>query len=354
MTYQRRTALTALLSGAGLLAAGRLARAQSAAGKIVFAYPSDGLSMLPFYIAKDKGFFTEEKVTVDLVRVGAGNFFPALFSGQADVVFSSLIDPITLRQKGQDVIGIGLFARNSWTQFVFSKKLADAKGITSASPLAQKVAAVKGARIAVSGQGAGTDNLLRISLYKFGMDYKDLTVTYIKQGDAVLTALLNNQIDGFIHASPYYEMAIEKGAAIMLIDFAKGEVKEANYVQTALTSTGKIIAAKKAELIKFMRAADRGLTFVVAPEHREEVLTLASKYLTGGKSTNDQMRPYVEEVIANGQFPKSTLVEESDFDAGKNFRNTLLKLENQPPLTLSFREVVNTELATEAAQGLTR
>lgn len=335
-----------------LMLAGQAVGVGAQTDKIVFAYPSTSLTMLPFYVAQEKGMYREAGVDIDFVRVGAGNFYPALFSGQADVVHSNLVDPMTLRQKGQDVVAIGLFGYNFSTQFVLSKKIADSKGITSASPMRDKVAALKGARIAASGQGAGTDQQLRFLLALYGLDYqKDVHVTFIREGSAVLTALLNNQIDGFVHVTPFYEMAIEKGAAIMLANFAKGEVKEADgYIQGALVSSNKVIGAKKAGLTKFLRGTTRGMEFILDPKNRDEAVAIAAKYVTDGKSSNAEMKPFVETMIADGQVPRNTMIEEKHFNVSRDFRNALLKIEGQPLLEFSYRDVVNPELAAEAAK----
>ncbi|MGE5509651.1 MAG: ABC transporter substrate-binding protein [Bacteroidota bacterium] len=318
--------------------------------KVVFAYPSTSLTMLPFYVAQEKSMYRDAGVEVDFVRVGAGNFYPALFSGQADVVHSNLVDPMTLRQKGQDVVAIGLFGYNFSTQFVLSKKFADSKGITSASPMAEKIAALKGARIAASGQGAGTDQQIRFLAALYGLDYqKDLRVTFIREGNAALTALLNGQIDGFVHVTPFYEMAIEKGAAIMLANFAKGEVKEADgYIQSGLISTSKVVGAKRDRLVKFLRGTTRGMEFILEPKNRDEVAAIAAKYVTDGKSSSAEMLPFLDAMIANGQVPKNALIEEKHFNVSRDFRNALLKIEGQPLLEYSYKDIVIPDLATEA------
>jgi NitT/TauT family transport system substrate-binding protein len=338
----------AVLAIAGLVLAPPSARAQLE--KVVFAYPSTSLAMLPFYVAQEKGMYRDAGVEIEFVRVGAGNFYPALFSGQADVVHSNLVDPMTLRQKGQDVVAIGLFGYNFSTQLVLSKKMADAKGITTASPMPEKIAAIKGARIAASGQGAGTDQQIRFLASLYGLDYqKDLRVTFIREGNAVLTALLNDQIDGFVHVSPFYEMAIERGAAIMLANFAKGEVKEADgYIQAALNTTGKVMSAKRERLVKFLRGTTRGMQFIHDPKNRDEIMTIAAKYVTDGKSPSDEFRPFVEAMLADGQVPKNTLIEERHFNVSRDFRNAVLKSEGQPPLEFSYRDIVNPDLANEA------
>lgn len=306
--------------------------------------------MLPFYVAQEKGMYKDENIEVEFVRVGAGNFYPALLSGQADVVHSNIVDPMTLRQKGQDVAAIGLFSYNFTTQLVLSTKYAKAKGVTTASPLKDKVLALKGARVAATGQGAGTDQQLRFLAALYGFDFqKDMHVTYIREGAAAVAALTNGQIDAFIHVTPFYEMAIERGAAIMLVNFARGEVPEADgYVQCALVSTSKIIAAKKDRLVKFLRATKKAMAFIHDQARREEVVSIAAKYITDGKSSNAEMRPFVEEMLADKQVPTTVVLDEKRFNVSRDFRNALLKIEKQPLLDFKYADIVNNDLAIEA------
>ena len=71
-----------LMAGLLCLATVEQSCSRSEAPKLTIDHPSESLAFLPFYVARDKQFFQKAGVSVDLITVGASNFYPALFSGQ--------------------------------------------------------------------------------------------------------------------------------------------------------------------------------------------------------------------------------------------------------------------------------
>ena len=333
------------------------ATAAPALPKLSIAHPSESLAFLPFYVARDKGFFAKAGVDVELMKVGASNFYPALFSGQADTVHSNMSAPLTLRQRGQNVIAIGAFGLNFQTEFVLSKKVADKAGINAATPLAKKLAVLKGKTIAVTGQGAGTDQELRFLLSKAGLDYqRDLNVTFIPEGGTDLAALAGGRIDGFIHNAPWYQLAIARGDAIMFVDFGAGQVPEANgYLQSIVTTTPKILAAKRPELVKMMTGLALALRYIHQPQNLAEVVAIGQKYVSGGKDikgmTAPELTAYLKTLIATNQIPATPALEEKNFTVSRAFDNYLRKVGHQPEANYSYADMVDASIVADAMKA---
>lgn len=325
--------------------------------KLVVAHPSESLAFLPFYVARDKQFFDKAGVSVDLITVGASNFYPALFSGQTDVVHSNFSMPMTLRQRGQTVTSIGVFGINFQTQFVINKKLADSAGINANTPLADKLKVLKGKTIAVTGQGAGTDLQLRFLLSKAGLNYqKDVTVTFIPEGGTDLIALANKQIDGFIHNAPWYQIAISRGDAAMFVDFSSGQVPEANgYLQNVITTTSKVIASKRDALVKMLTGLTWAMRYIHQTENLAEVVRITQKYFGGNKAaqgTNSQdMQSYIKRLIGANQIPMSPVLDPKNFSISQSFDNYVRKIQKQPELTYSYAQMVDSSLADQAVKA---
>jgi len=60
------------------------AQSKSAGGKIIIGVPTTSMSMLPVFLAQDKGFFREEGIEPQLVYVGGRLQVPALAAGEVD------------------------------------------------------------------------------------------------------------------------------------------------------------------------------------------------------------------------------------------------------------------------------
>ncbi len=322
--------------------------------KLIVAHPSESLAFLPFYVARDKQFFDKAGVSVDLITVGASNFYPALFSGQTDAVHSNLSMPMTLRQRGQTVTTIGVFGVNFQTQFVISRRLAESAGIKANTPLLDKLKALKGRTIAVTGQGAGTDQQLRFLLSKAGLDYqKDVNVTFIPEGGTDLIALANRQIDGFIHNAPWYQIAISRGDAIMFVDFGSGQVAEANgYLQNVITTTPRVIASKRDALVKMLTGLTWAMRYIHQTENMAEVVRIAQKNVGGNKATQGtstvEMQGYITKLITNNQIPTSPVLDVRNFTVSQSFDNYLRKIQKQPELTYTYGQMVDASLADQA------
>jgi len=325
--------------------------------KLVVAHPSESLAFLPFYVAREKQFFDKAGVSVDLITVGASNFYPALFSGQTDAVHSNLSMPMTLRQRGQTVTTIGAFGMNFQTQFVISKKLAESAGINANTPLSDKLKVLKGKTIAVTGQGAGTDQQLRFLLSKAGLDYqKDVNVTFIPEGSTDLIALANRKIDGFIHNAPWYQISIARGDAVMFVDFGSGQVAEANgYMQNVITTTPKVIASKREALVKMLTGLTWAMRYIHQPENLAEVVRIAQKNVGGNKTSQGtnpaDMQGYITKLIANNQIPASPVLDAKNFSISQNFDNYLRKIQKLPELTYSYAQMVDASLADQAVRA---
>jgi NitT/TauT family transport system substrate-binding protein len=357
--WTTRAALIFLAACAALLCGekGQSADAQANLPQLVVAHPSESLAFLPFYVARDKSFFDQSGVSVSLVTVGASNFYPALFSGETDAVHSNMSMPMTLRQRGQTVTTIGAFGLNFQTEFVISKKLADKAGITAQTPLADKLKILKGKTIAVTGQGAGTDQELRFLLAKAGLDYqKDVNVTYIPEGSTDLIALASGQIDGFIHNAPWYQISIARGDAIMFVDFGSGEVPEANgYLQSVITTTPQVIAKKRGALVKMMTGLTLAMRYIHQPKNLAEVIAIAQKDVGGAKSTQGataaDMQSDLKHLIATNQIPSSPVLAERNFIISRDFDNYLRRVQNQAPLAYSYRDMVDPSIAAEGVKA---
>ena len=345
---------------AGLLALSGCAGSNTAAApkdqdqisKLVFAHPSVSLSLLPMYVAEDKGYFTDSRVNVEFIATGASNFYPALFSGDADIVHSNITDPMTLRGKGQDVMAVGTFGLGYNTNLVFSKTLATKDGITATSPLLDKIRALKGTTISVTGQGAGTDTQLRYLLGLAGLDYnKDLTVTYIKDGGAALAAFESGQIDGFIHNSPWYLIPVEKKEGILLANFSGGEVEAAaGYLQAALVTTPAEIKNNATAIQKFLTALTRAMQYIRDSKNLADVTAIAQKYLAGTNEADTRLA--IQALLRNGQIPDSTVITKAMYEKSIAFNNALNKLSNLPPVNYEYSEIVDPTLANKALESV--
>jgi NitT/TauT family transport system substrate-binding protein len=127
------------------------------------AMPSTTQAVLPFTIARDKGYYRAEGLDVELILMSAPNASRALLSGDVAVA---------------TVGGAGLppVLRGSPMKFLFTTYNRAMFWLYAKSEI-RDVKGLKGKRVGVSGIGSGPDSLLREILRQNGLDgNRDVTI----------------------------------------------------------------------------------------------------------------------------------------------------------------------------------
>ncbi|WP_171075127.1 ABC transporter substrate-binding protein [Nonomuraea basaltis] len=181
------------------------------------------------YVAQDDGMFAEEGLTVEIVEVESGNdSVAALASGQAQYADVGFEDLAELSQAGDDSVIMAHDILNRVTlTLVMRKEVAERKNVTAASPLKDRLSALKGLKIGITSPGSPTDTYMRYYLASVGLDpERDVEIVPLGGGSALLAALEKGQIDAYHLSPPTPYVAAEKGFGVVLIDGPKGEVPE--------------------------------------------------------------------------------------------------------------------------------
>lgn len=202
--------------------------AQGPTGRIslTLAQATDSIIHGPLYIARAKHYFEDEGLDVNLVITGgAANAVAAVLSGSAQVCSAGLSDDINAAMHGRSLIAFATLTHRDPDNIVMAKRVAEAKGITTATPLAAKIASLKGLRIGISSVGAIPDQVLRWLLTSHGINPdREVQTVPVHDPATALSALAHGEIDAFAFGPPAPEAAVQAGTAIVLVDLAHGEV----------------------------------------------------------------------------------------------------------------------------------
>ena len=247
------TLLLCLASAAGALA-------QDGKAIVRLHIPGYSPNSLPFQIADDQGFYREQGITVETLRMKTGAGVQALLGGSADV---TQILGLTLRgaiSKGAPVKIVMVFNDRVLYRLLARKNIA-------------KVAELKARIIASTTPGASNDVLLKRVLEKQGLHpLKDLTIVYIGESTTLYQALLRGSVDAAVLNPPYNLLAKEAGFRD-LAEFAD----EVGALQGGV-AMGESFLKSRPELARgFIRATWRGLNFFRG--NRAGTLPIIAKYM---------------------------------------------------------------------------
>lgn len=210
------------------------------------------LAEAPYYVARDKDYFAQERIKVEesVVR-SAQDVLSMLATGKLDVSIGAVSTAFfNAQSQGLDlraVAPLGIQAApEAYTHIVVRKDLWDARTVTSGKDL-------KGRKVAVI-RNSIPEYLLVIMLEKYGMSLPDVDEISIGFPE-MLIALKNKAIDAAILPDPFAATAIAGGDAVLLTPEAQTGVGD---LSTMIFFSGELMRRRPAVAIRFLRAVLRG------------------------------------------------------------------------------------------------
>jgi NitT/TauT family transport system substrate-binding protein len=264
-------------------------KAKPEMSRLNIGLPVPSFSLLPNWVADQKGFFKEEGITdVKILAFrGDADVVQALAAGSVDLNVASLTGLLNTITAGQKFRGI-------WAGYnmpLFS---------WYAQPKYKSIAEIKGGRFGVSKYGAMTDFLTRYALRKAGLDpEKDVNILQVGTDAQQLSALLSGQLDCTLLSLSSY-VAAEKG---MVKVMTQKDVAP-DYPTHVVFAKEEFIAKNPNTLKGYLRATGKAMEWIKA--NPEDAAVLANKQL---KISVDHCRKGVDD-YRDGWFPDGRLPQE--------------------------------------------
>lgn len=225
-SLRRRLILAAALgaSTAGLARAADPA-ANLAPDRVTFATASVTMLYLPIYVADVMGYFAQQRIDAEITTFQSGTTaFAAVLGGSANIYLGAPSTAISAIDRGSDAMIIGAVLTEFALDLVLSKEMAAKKGITASSTLEQRLGALRGLRIGVTGPGSGTHQIAQYVLKLAKLDpERDATIVFVGSGPEMMTTMLAGRTDAVVSANPNSDLAVVRfGAVIMFHGAAAG------------------------------------------------------------------------------------------------------------------------------------
>lgn len=224
------------------------------------AVPTLSMVVIAFTAAKEKGYYQEEGLDVNLVVMRDTLGISALIGGNADFAsmsgagLTAILGGMPLR-----------FAFSSFNRPMFW---------LYAKPELQDIKALKGKRVGVTGLGSGPDNLLRETLKRNGLEGgKDVTILALGLPSTVATALRAGTIDaGTI--SPPFNFVVKDAGFRELVSFLKEDFIE---LQGSVLAHERLLQSDPSTVEKFVRGTVKGLRY--ARENKAGTIPILLRYM---------------------------------------------------------------------------
>jgi NitT/TauT family transport system substrate-binding protein len=248
--------------------------AKAEARTVNVAVPTLSMVVIAFTAAKERGYYQEEGLDVNLVVMRDTLGISALIGGNAD--FASMSGA------GFTAILGGVPLRFMYTSFFRPMFWLYAK------PEFQEVKALKGKKIGVTGLGSGPDNLLRETLKRNGLEGgRDATILALGLPSTVATALRAGTVDAGTISPPFNFMVKEAGFR-ELVSYLKEDFVE---LQGSILAHERILQSDPTLVEKFVRGTLKGLRY--ARENKAGTIPILLRYM---KLKEDLAGQYYDQV----------------------------------------------------------
>jgi NitT/TauT family transport system substrate-binding protein len=226
--------------------------------KIHVAIPAVTPAVTTFAVAKDKGYYREEGLDVELVVMPSAVGTQALIGG--NVKFSTVggasLPPIL---RGAPIrFLLASFSRPMFWLF--------------AKPEIRSVADLKGKKVGISSLGSGPDSLLRDVLKKQGIE-RDVLILPVGSGTARFYALQAGSVDAAMLSIPAIFMAQDAGYR-ELVSFVDQDIVE---LQGSILAPVQLLESEPALAEKFVRGSLKG--FIAFRDNRAATIQILTRFL---------------------------------------------------------------------------
>jgi|SRR5579885_1965946 len=197
-----------------------LAGAARAADKVVMAIPNKALSLAPLFLAIDGGAMKTHGVDMQMVQLTGGPPVNAALLG-GNVQYATMADDALMELAPTGKVICVYTYTNSFTQNLqVRNSILAARKVGLGQPWQDRVRGLKGFTMGVLALGGSSDLAGRWLWHEAGLDAaKDLTSLRIGAVPAMIAALKQGTIDGFVGSSPAREIVEGGGFGAAIVRF---------------------------------------------------------------------------------------------------------------------------------------
>lgn len=246
-----------------------------------------------FFIAKEKGFFADEKIDAELIEfINSADGLAALRAGKIDVGAFGTVAPLVHIAQGADLRIIGGVMGEDAAIITRPENAASVKS----------VADLKGKKVATIRLATG-DAVLRGALEKAGLSWKkDLQVFELKSPPAVIEAVKSGEVDAGVIWGPLDITAEKSGLAVVI----RSRSLSPGHPCCRLTVAKDTLDKNPDLWVRFLRAFLRAQKF--AADNHQETIDIILKYV---KLDSDTIRKaYYEGYLDQASDPNKAGIKE--------------------------------------------
>jgi ABC-type nitrate/sulfonate/bicarbonate transport system substrate-binding protein len=233
-------------------------RSLAHAENIKIGLPSITITAMPFFVAKDHGFFQQEGLSAEMVVMPASLNIKVLLAG--DIQYAATIgSAVAASIRGVNVRTVMLFV---------DRPLQDLVG----APGVMTIGDLKGKTVAISSRGGLQDIIMRRILTQSKVDLNQVTVITIPGQTAMISALKTNRIAAAMLNPPFNFLAYREG--LNNLGFSGNFVR---LPSTGVATLGETLEKSPDQVRRLTRALARARAF--GKENKAKIMVTLKRAL---------------------------------------------------------------------------
>jgi ABC-type nitrate/sulfonate/bicarbonate transport system substrate-binding protein len=224
------------------------------------------VAFFPLYVADKLGYFKAANLDVTITAFQSGTLVgTAVTSNSIDIGCSVITDVFALLKANRPVKLVGSLVNGYYVDIIASNAFLDATKTSRASKLADKVAALKGKKIGITGPGSGTQALVDYLFRTFGLDStRDAELVNVGADQAsIVQSLKGGRIDAVSFAWPLSMIAEAAGVGKAYIMPALGDVPSMReQIQGVIYVKPDLLAKRGDAVVAFVHAIGRAEAYL--------------------------------------------------------------------------------------------
>jgi NitT/TauT family transport system substrate-binding protein len=212
----------ALIAAAALALAAMPAGAQPAVEDVTIAVPNYTVNLTPTFIADELGLWAKHGLRLKMIQISGVGATNAVIAGSADFSQAGGSTLTRAAARGQRLLAIANTAERNIVAITLRKEVAAAAGFDPAAPLEKRAAVLRGRTFGVGSINANPHAYLLVVAARAGIRPDEMRVTAL-EGNAMMAAFQNGQIDGMSNSPPWPLKPVVEGASVVIASGPSGD-----------------------------------------------------------------------------------------------------------------------------------
>jgi NitT/TauT family transport system substrate-binding protein len=240
----------------------------------------NSVAFFPVFVAAKMGYYKDGGLDVTATRFSTGTLVgTAVTSNSVDVGNSVITDVFALLKANRPVRVVGSLIDAYYIDIVASNQFLDASKLSRASKLGDRINALKGKKLGITGPGSGTQALVEYLFRLQGLDStRDVELVNVGADQAaVLQTMKTGRIDAVSFAWPMTMIAEANNVGKGFIVPAGGDVPSMRQqVQGVIYAKPDAIARRGEAIVAYVHAIGRAEAYL--HQHPKQIPALLKEY----------------------------------------------------------------------------